>query len=651
MEQYRRLRIHGDNIVECERTLFLLSNALNSDAKLFNESTMYKPVYELNTEKGVIIVELLSGYGRWGVSIADIVQNNGGQLREGADSYITEVFGDKEQILLGIEYCSALPAGNNAWQRNGRAYASVQAGIPYLYFAEIGGVELDENREPKAPRYPNPLVPFSYISVSLSKQALCLPVYLPHPSMSDRLWQKHKNVFGQEQALQIIRGIVFYESYGDAINILLAKDIELVKTLANDRRKKDTLKGADWTRWLNSNNSATWLTTRTTANWKKKVSAKVNVSATFRALLDGIQDLPCHGIGADELPMCIVPVEKKDAFTRLTNKLYPGNDFVINWDKPLAIIWITGFKPRGDDSRPDRGLPPLTRMLLNETANLLAIVYGPAKPATWRMFEDNPQRLKEENGLWQSIMNICDYVLVDSATSVKTLFYTTGRRELSRENNVVFNYMSSIPDFGEHDTDTAIHQIFSRNENLGVFECLCNPPGGDWSGISYFISENEEIRWTSLPRVSIVSSVGGKRPDHVIQVRSANGDTIYSIESKRTAKDLEDDIGIYLKVYVERLFDTPPTARRLKQKAWSAFSQTEVDIQVSRLISVGAFIYGNDAELGSELRRGRLDAMMAFEFRPDSCVVHVLATQDAESFVSLVKQITNRFKGLIVKVH
>lgn len=75
--------------------------------------------------------------------------------------------------------------------------------------------------------------------------------------------------------------------------------------------------------------------------------------------------------------------------------------------------------------------------------------------------------------------------------------------------------------FSEQDVDTTIHLLFAHQENLKVFEVTCNPPGGDWSGLSILDFETgEEFRWTSLPRVS---SAGGKRPDHVIEFLLDNG--------------------------------------------------------------------------------------------------------------------------------
>lgn len=131
----RRFRIHGDNIVECERTLKLIIGALHASVLLLN-SPLYKPKYQLQSVDGVFEFELLSGHERWGVNIGSILMANGGILSEGADSYVTEIRGNVEVIVFALEYCSALPAGNNAWQRSGRALSSVLAGVPYIYFAE-----------------------------------------------------------------------------------------------------------------------------------------------------------------------------------------------------------------------------------------------------------------------------------------------------------------------------------------------------------------------------------------------------------------------------------------------------------------------------------------------------------------------------------
>lgn len=645
--KHRKLRIHGDNIVECERALELLSRSFNAKAVLLDKSTMYKPVYKIEMKNMSFVVELLSGHNRWGIDVPDMVLRNGGMLREGADSYITEIVGTKETIILGIEFCSALPAGNNAWQRNGRAYACVMAGIPYLYFAEIGGVELDKDRQPKSSRYPNPIVPFSYISFSVSERIVCLPIYLSHPSMSDSLKDKFNDVFGGENALLLISRIICGDDCRQVIKDILKKDIKLIEILSEERKKIDTLRKQQWTRLLESNDRTSWLIENTKPQWKKKISDKVHVSNTFKLFLNAVQAIPCYGIGADDLPICIVPKEKKDVFEQILNTIYPNLMFEIDWNKPLAIAWITGFKPKGDDSRPDRGLTPLTRMVLSTSANIVCVVYGPAKTTVWKDFEESPLMLSDTNGLWQSILNICDYVFVDSATCEKQVFLKIKHNRKKNAQNIDFDFTNTIPKYSEHDTDTAIHQMFSRKQDIGFFECLCNPPGGDWSGISYFLDNGREIRWTSLPRVS---QVGGKRPDHVIQYKKDGTDIILSIESKRIAHDLERGIGLNLVAYLKDLFASNPTAERHNDADWQIYGGDDYILDVTKILSVGAFIYNGDDDLSIALDHSKTDAVLGFEFSDKICTLHILAPK-CEMFVELIKQIANNILGLEIQVH
>ncbi len=181
-----KFRIHGDNIIECERALKLIVLAYSATVKRL-KSSIYLPIYQINTsENQLFTVDLLSGHDRWNVQIKDELAKHGAPLREATDAYVTKLSDDeqKEDILLAIEFCSALPAGNNAWQRSGRALTCSEIGIPYFYFAEIGGVELDDKRAVKAPRFPNPIVPFSYLTTSKSLQVVCVPIYEPHPAIT-----------------------------------------------------------------------------------------------------------------------------------------------------------------------------------------------------------------------------------------------------------------------------------------------------------------------------------------------------------------------------------------------------------------------------------------------------------------------------------
>jgi hypothetical protein len=189
------LRIHGDNIIECERTLLLIAKAFQV-LPINCSDFIYYPKYLINTPKRNIEIELLAGHDRWGISISKELGEHGASLRESADSYVTLIQeNDQEEILFAVEYCNALPAGNNAWQRNGRAITCAEVGIPYLYFAEVGGVELDADRKIKAPRFPNPIVPFSYLTSSRTLNTICMPIYQAHPAITGELKKKFFSCF------------------------------------------------------------------------------------------------------------------------------------------------------------------------------------------------------------------------------------------------------------------------------------------------------------------------------------------------------------------------------------------------------------------------------------------------------------------------
>lgn len=642
----RNLRIHGDNIVECERTLKMIAEAYNSTYELLN-SPVYFPKYSIKTRDCQFIIELLSGHGRWsGIDLGDIIYKAGGRLRESADSYMTEITGDQETVLLGIEYCSALPAGNNAWQRNGRALASVFANVPYLYYAEIGGIELDENRTPKAPRYPNPAVPFSYVSLSHDMNCVCLPVYRAHPSMTLQNMSAYKSALGYDDGLVYIRQILNREDTTLTVNRLKDKAVKMVEILSNGRKKKDTLKGKEWNDLLISTNRPSWLVQKYHEEWQKKSSDKVQVSGTFERLKSKIKSLSVVPITAKDLPFCIVPKHNLPTLKAWIKDTYNGLDANIDLNEDLALVWITGFKPRGDDSRPDRGLSPLCRMILGKDASIMAIVSGPGTKYTWDKLLNSPKELCESNGLFEAIFSCCNYLFVDSATCDSYVFMPTGAKLNKNTKSITFPYIQNpVVRFFEHDTDCAIHQILSSHKDLGVFECFCNPPGGDWSGISFF-KNGKEYKWTSLPRVSEHS----KRPDHLFQIERKGRLIFVPIESKGYGKDLENDIGNRLKDYINDLFNSEPTAYKSNDKTdWKFFDGTIGDVKYS-MISVGAFLYKDERELTNQLLRGNLDAIFAFEFGKIT-ILHFYASASGEILLDYLKEIALEQASFIIKVH
>ena len=204
-----KLRIHGDNILECENALKLLAVSLNGeykDCKIVEDGPAYAPIYKLESISRDFLIQLFPGYGRWSFSITDYLAARGAPVREATDAIITKFEEDKniEIPILSLEFSGALPAGNNAWQRTGRALALAYAGIPYLYFTELGGYELGSDRSLKAARFPNPLVPFAYSTLGPESGTISMPVYIPSPSLSGSIPTEFIKSFGSKEAAELV---------------------------------------------------------------------------------------------------------------------------------------------------------------------------------------------------------------------------------------------------------------------------------------------------------------------------------------------------------------------------------------------------------------------------------------------------------------
>lgn len=653
-----KLKIHGDNIIECERALSLIALAYNGKVVVKSKNIIV-PSYSIQTkEKEIFEVELLGGHDRWNVNFNTELTKYGAPLREATDAYITKVSKDEktEELLLAIEFCNALPAGNNAWQRNGRAVTCAEIGIPYFYFAEIGGVELDGDRKVKAPRFPNPIVPFSYLTSSKSLNVVSVPIYEAHPAITNELRKKFTHIFGKEASLDLLKSIIEQSQINDAMDVLIEKGTTLVKILSNDRKRVDTFRALEWDEFLKistGQKKAEWIKNHPNKQvWRKKSSEKVNVTETFKTLLTKTQELNLLSIGAKEIPICLVANGNIKKFASLLREIYPAvkikalADKIETKNKPLIIVWVTGFKPRGDDSRPDRGLVPLARMLFGNDIDILTIVFGPAGKQTWKTFSESPTKLVSSNGLWQAVLNLSNYVLADSATSEFGVLTNIIDRDLERKSvKVIFNAAKPSGTYGEHDVDTAIHTMFSRQLSLNIFESMCNPPGGDWSGISYFnFADKTEYRWTSLPRVSETKA---KRPDHIIQIHTKKEEIFLVIESKNNARDLDENIGERLTEYVNVLFKIPPTAYKPNKQDWQSFLGKKSPLTNAGTYSGGSFVYKNLDEMKKEMQEGKLDFVLAFEFKNDGTetIGHLLLSDKSKFLNGIFTDIVSQFNG------
>lgn len=321
--------------------------------------------------------------------------------------------------------------------------------------------------------------------------------------------------------------------------------------------------------------------------------------------------------------------------------------------EPLIVVWICGFKPQGDDSRPDRGLLPLARMLFGWKSQVLSIVYGPARQETWRTFVETPERLAIQNGLWEAIFNLSDAVLADSATAEDgPLTYYSSQSNVKHQKEAIFEMALPITKFSEHDVDSALHLLFAHQENHCIFEGMCNPPGGDWSGLSVLnFNTGEELRWTSLPRVS----PNGKRPDHVIEFWSdENAPILLAIESKDHAAKLGHNIGQRLKRYVEQLIDMPPTISKQSGEDWEIFQTNSVSMPDFTVLSAGAFLWEEAQTLRSSLEKRGLDIAFGIEFNSveKSTLLHICARGVARRLLAHIQQLSDQFgRYLEIQVH
>jgi hypothetical protein len=647
------LRIHGDNILECERALYLIADSF--DAMVFQTTgPPYSPRFEIREGDNVVFeVQLFPGHGRWNVSLPDEFQSHGAPLREATDAVVTRLSADgrSEEVVLALEFCNALPAGNNAWQRNGRALACAATGVPYLYFAEVGGVELDENRVVKAPRFPNPIIPFSYLAASSLYDVQCLPVYSPSPSSSEAIRSAFREVFGQQEGKSLIRSILMHESGDAAREKLTEKALILAQVLGSKRKRVDTLRGEQWAELLGlktAEDKAAWLG-RNRMAWSKKTAGKVRTTSSFPELIGVFQKIGSISVASASIPLCLVPSDTRGDLAEELLSIYGdalSSEFA-NWvalrDSPLIAAWITGFKPRGDDSRPDRGLVPLARMLFGNSVDTLSIVYGPAKPSMWEELRTSPQRLANQNGLWEAIVNLSDGVLVDSATAEAPFQFLIRRGEPSSKGTIHFRAAAMTNLFTEHDVDSTLHMLFAGQQGRGVFEAMCNPPGGDWSGLSLLgFQTAEEFRWTSLPRVS---RAGGKRPDHVIQFYLNDGRSLLlATESKTRGYDLEQNLGNRLRTYTRDLVDSPPTIVRSGNSEWRLWEDKDIPVRIASVISAGAFRWTSREELDRTIMRSQLDIAFAVEFGSveQPSLLHVKATDDAQSLLPKIRDLVQQ---------
>lgn len=639
-------RIHGDNIVECERIakLILDETAPTSiDISLTSPSTIvYNIQFNYLGRHFEWQLELLPGFNkagrrRWEANIFTGLKDSGSFLDETPDAIVTYVENGLETILYAIEFCNALQAGNQAWQRSGRAFSTGRTGCPYIYVVDFVNYELDpKTRERKSLRFPNPAVPYSYINFSEDSENFVAQVYIRSAEFDKHLEPKLRNFdennFAEDElAHYIIKRMCGFDTSEEEA-VILQKSLNIVMFLASSLRPTTNFSPAQWRRLYEYQQGIVQFSLENSNfNFRKKITTKGHHgnSANF---LDLVEQLSV-GLASKDLPFGIIPAVNRRRLANGIQHLYPTYDAdilerIASGDSDLILCMIKGFKPAGDDNRPDRGVLPLSAMLSSTDIEVMTYIYGPVIERNFNTLMANPERLADSNGFWRAILSLSNYVALDvpvltrrpdDTYDAEVILDTSELKEhyvgqLPDEDSLTQDDFSSIPQsFHEDDVDAGIHFLFSHLLCEVCFEGMCNPPGGDWSGLSVLYG-NYEVRWLSLPRES--KEVNGKRPDHVLELFGVfDCPVLLSIESKERSFDLEANVGEGLVNYIRNLMNYVPNVERLVHPHLGTWTQSEhpVDFNAFEVISAAAYLRGSAQANCTVFERSNCDMLFIME--------------------------------------
>ena len=629
----KTFRLHGDNIVECERIADLLlkyCNPATIERGFVSLACPYIKIHATVPTDFEFKLEYFPGFNkshndRWATNILELLKAEGCFLDETPDIILTELSHDKESIIAAVEFCSALQAGNQAWQRSGRAYSVGRTNCPYIYILDFVKYELDaESRIRKALRFPNPAVAFSYITHSKHTRNLVTQAYVKaeefQPEYDDALKDFPTDLFGEQQIADFLLGRMAHLDTTEIEKWLLQKNKRMVDFLASNG--SGAFSKSDWDKLFDEDIDIVDYSKQKKLGFKKKIAGKslFGHAAAFRDICSKY----AVGIASNDLPFGLIPSENKSGFANDIFALYNITDENIRnllfAEEDLLVCILKGFKPRGDDNRPDRGALPFATMLLNENIKVLTFLFGPIGKTNASKLKTNYKLLFSDNGLWKSIIGISDLIIVDSPCidsdeNIKLTIYNTDNKHdiLNNCQNAAATVVPNVPNhYQENDVDAIMHYTFKYLMSGNSFEGLCNPPGGDWSGLSVLLGDRE-YRWLSLPRVN----PNGKRPDHVIELLGiADNPLLLVIESKERANDLENNIGNALKQYLTHLFNfNPSVVRETSNSDWE-ISDSLCDYSGISFVSAGAFLKSDGIDIKSLFEKTQCD--MLFIVQPNT---------------------------------
>lgn len=632
----KHFRIHGDNIVECERLFNLITKSIQIQKTEHYFLSPACPSVKVTTiDSDILLFKFFPGFNkntsdRWRSNIFQILKDNGSFLNETPDVLLTEETDSGEKILLAIEFCSALQAGNQAWQRSGRAYSTARANIcPYLYIIDFVKYELDENRNRKALRFPNVAIPYSYYNASKHWKYPAIQVYFKseefQPSFDSSLQNFDTSLFGENDVYSLLYGLIYNTDVTPIYTSLIKKSLKIMDYMTPPSSTNSYTK-EDWDIIQNDYCGDILAFSRQNNRFPfaKKIAEKsiTGHNKDFANLATKYST----GIASKDLPFGLIPSYNKINFANELLALYPemNDEFYRKLATPndLIICMFKGFKPHGDDARPDRGILPLIAMLFGETAEILTFVYGETLESTIQKLDQNILSLSKGNGLWSAIVSLSDFIILDAPKIPKIVGVPNIVRLIPNKDNKAFSLsekkqetsmlISPYPThYTENDVDTFIHTIFNYIIP-DTFEGFCNPPGGDWSGISLINNINPtvgtEFRWLTLPRVS-----NSKRPDHItVLFNLLEKPLIICTESKELARSLETNIGPALTKYIYDLLSYRPSVERpLDSDIWT-ISTSLIDASDFICASIGCFFAPPSFDLSNISRKCNCDVLIGF---------------------------------------
>lgn len=629
----KTFRLHGDNIVECERIANLLIRYCAPTAIERGFASLACPyliVHATFPETFDFKLEFFPGFNknyndRWNINIFERLNARGCFLGETPDILLTETEQNCENILAALEFCSALQAGNQAWQRSGRAYSVGRANCPYLYILDFVKYELTAtNRVRKDLRFPNPAVAYSYLAYSEHINNFVVQAYIRaeefQPGYDPALRDFPEEIFGEREIANFLLGKMTHTSTAAAEQALLHKNLQMVYFLAPKFRESFTRD--DW-REIHERRLGILAYSKAKGLKYQKQIAEKSMFGKVMAFRD-ICTKYGVGIASSTLPFGLIPARNKEAFGQEVISLYGISDSrvcdLLLEPEDLLVCILKGFKPRGDDDRPDRGVLPFASMLISEPVKVLTLLFGPISAAhAYKLAYDRPS-LFRGNGLWKSVMGLSDVIIVDSPCidapyPVREVLFNAQQKAnilsfRARANDAL---ISTQPNrFQENDVDAVVHYLFRHLMSGYGFECMCNPPGGDWSGLSVMFY-GKEYRWLSLPRVSPY----GKRPDHVVELFGfAEFPILLAVESKEKASSLEYNIGCGLRHYLEHLFAFKPSVvRENKNENWE-IAAFRCDFSEVPIFTAGAFLKRTGVDIRELFARTQCDILFALDPQP-----------------------------------